>query len=196
MKIIDIIKEAKIYGIIREDDPQKAVEIANAYIEGGIKLIEFNCPVDVLAKFKDKKDILLSQGGVITTAQAEIALKNGASIISSPIFQANLIRYTTCHNAFLLPSVTTANEAYATWKSRIALTKIYPVAEMGGVEYIKDIVRPMPFLSLMPCGFVKIEDIKAYLNAGAVAVAIGREFYQKESYHEIVKTVKEAIKTI
>jgi len=196
MKIIDIIKEAKIYGIIREDNPERAYEIAKAYIEGGIKLIEFNCPTEVLAKFKDEKNILISQGGIITTAQAENAVQKGADMISSPIFQANLIRYATCHDVFLLPSVTTANEAYSTWKSRIGLTKIYPVTELGGVEYIKDLVRPMPFLSLMPCGFVKIEDIKAYLNAGAAAVAIGREFYKKENYKEIVDTVKEALKQI
>ena len=37
MKLLDIIKQEKIYGIIREDDPKKALELASAYIEGGIK---------------------------------------------------------------------------------------------------------------------------------------------------------------
>ena len=37
---IKIIKENKLIGIIRENDANKAIEIANAYIEGGIKIIE------------------------------------------------------------------------------------------------------------------------------------------------------------
>ena len=42
MKLIDIIKEQKIYGIIREDNAKVALERISAYIEGGIKLIEIN----------------------------------------------------------------------------------------------------------------------------------------------------------
>ena len=76
------------------------------------------------------------------------------------------------------------------------LIKIYPVAEMGGVDYIKDMVKPMPFLNLMPCGYVKLEDINEYLKVGAKAVGVGRELYDKNSYKEIVSTVKEVVKMV
>ena len=55
------------------------------------------------------------------------------------------------------------------------MIKIYPVAEMGGVEYIKDMVKPMPFLNLLPCGFVKIDEVVEYIKAGAKVVGVGRE---------------------
>ena len=192
MKIIDKIIEEKIYGIIREDDEKKAFEIANAYIEGGIKIIELNSSLNVTKKVVEKfDDVIVSQGGIITTSQAHQALEAGAKIISSPIFQTNLVRFATCYKTFLIPSTTTPNEAYEAWRSRMPLIKIYPVAEMGGVDYIKDMVKPMPFLNLMPCGYVKLEDIKEYLNIGAKAVGVGRELYNKNSYSEIVATVKE-----
>ena len=41
----EAIKEifrSRIYGIIREDEPQKALEIVQAYLEGGIKVVEIN----------------------------------------------------------------------------------------------------------------------------------------------------------
>ena len=193
MKIIDYIKQEKIYGIIREDDSSKAYEIARAYIEGGIKVIELNCPYEVCERVTKEFDVLVAQGGIITIQQAHKALESGAKIISSPIFQSNLIRYASCYQAFLLPSVVTPNEAYNAWRARIPLTKIYPVATMGGVEYIKDLMRPMPFLNLLPCGFVKLEEIEGYIKAGAKAVGIGRELYAKEDYQEIVKTVKQAV---
>lgn len=195
MKLLDIIKQEKIYGIIREDDPKKALELASAYIEGGIKVLELNCPIEV-TKTLAKTEAIIAQGGIITTQQAHLALENGAKIISSPIFQTNLIRFASCYQAFLIPSVTTPNEAYSAWRARMPMIKIYPVAEMGGVEYIKDMVKPMPFLNLLPCGFVKIDEVVEYLKAGAKAVGVGRELYAKESYTQIVQTAKELVQMV
>jgi len=107
-----------------------------------------------------------------------------------------LVRFATCYKTFLIPSTTTPNEAYNAWCARMPLIKIYPVAEMGGVDYIKDMVKPMPFLNLMPCGFVKLDDIDKYLKAGAKAVGVGREIYDKGTYKEIVATAKEVVKMV
>jgi len=196
MKILDIINQEKIYGIIREDDSNRAYELACAYIEGGIKVLELNCPLDVCEKVSKMNNVVVAQGGVITTQQAHAALKSGAQVISSPIFQTNLIRFASCYSTFLIPSVTTPNEAYSAWQARMSLIKIYPVAEMGGIEYIREMVKPMPFLNLLPCGFVKISEIKGYLNAGAKAVGIGRELYAKQDYKEIVQTAKAVVEMV
>ncbi len=196
MKIIDYIKQEKIYGIIREDDPEAAYEIARAYLEGGIKFIELNCPFEATKKISALKDAVIVQGGIITTAQAHLALECGAIIISSPIFQTSLARFSTCYKVFLIPSVTTPNEAYNAWRARMPLIKIYPVAEMGGVEYIKDLMKPMPFLNLLPCGFVKLDEIQGYLKAGAAAVGVGRELNENKKYDEIVKTAKEVVEMV
>lgn len=196
MKLLDIIKSEKIYGIIREDDSERAYDIARAYIEGGIRILELNCPLDICSKISKINNVIVAQGGIITTQQAHNALNAGATIISSPIFQTNLTRFASCYSTFLIPSVTTPNEAYNAWQARMPLIKIYPVAEMGGVEYIREMVKPMPFLNLLPCGFVKLNEITGYLKAGAQAVGVGRELYAKENYKEIVKTAKETVEMV
>ena len=196
MKLLDKIKNSKIYGIIRNDNPDYAIEIAHAYIEGGIKLLEINAPSRAIQEISKTDDVIVAQGGIITTSQAHAALKNGAKIISSPIFQTNLVRFSSCYKTFLIPSVTTPNEAYSAWAARIPLTKIYPVSEMGGVEYIRDLIKPMPFLNLLPCGFVKLDEVEKYLNLGVCAVGLGRELYAKNDYKEIVKTAREVIKMV
>lgn len=197
MKILEKIQQEKIYGIIREDDKEIAYEHAKASIDGGIKVLEMNCPLEVTKKISNEhKDVLIAQGGIITTQQAHNALSAGAQIIASPIFQTNLIRFASCYSAFLIPSVTTPNEAYNAWQARMSLIKIYPVAEMGGVEYIREMVKPMPFLSLLPCGFVKIEEINDYLKAGAQAVGVGRALYADKDYKEIVETAKNIVEMV
>ena len=196
MNLLEGIRYEKIYGIIREDNPEKAYETAMAYYEGGIRFIEFNAPIEALKKFAALDKGVPIQGGIITASQAYEALEAGAKIISSPIFQVNLVRLATCLKINLIPSITTPNEAYSVWKARIPLMKVYPVNEMGGVEYIREMIKPMPFLNVLPCGFVKIDEIKAYLEAGAYAVGVGRDLYNKNSYEEIVQTVKNVIKSV
>ena len=127
MRIIDDIKKNKIYGIIREDDIEWAYELACAYAEGGIRFIELNSPLEATEKVSKINNVVVSQGGIITTDQAHDALRAGATIVSSPIFQMNLVRFASCYSAFLIPSVTTPNEAYSAWRARMPLVKIYPV---------------------------------------------------------------------
>ena len=60
-------------------------------------------------------------------------------------------------------------------------------------SYIENILRQMPFLNLMPTGNIKLADVIAYLNAGATAVAVGRDFYQGFTPNEITARTKEII---
>ena len=61
---------------------------------------------------------------------------------------------------------------------------------MGGAEYIEDILRPMKFLNIIAAGSIKIDDIPAYLKAGAKAVGLGRAIYKDADYNEITKRAK------
>ena len=63
---------------------------------------------------------------------------------------------------------------------------------MGGADYVRDILKAMPFLKLIPTSGVSPSDFQDYLDAGAVAVGIGRIFYKELSYDEIVRKVRRA----
>ena len=64
---------------------------------------------------------------------------------------------------------------------------------MGGTAYIENILRQMPFLNLMPMGDIKLRDVVSYLNAGAIAVGVGRDFYQGFTPNEITDRTKEIL---
>ena len=95
-----------------------------------------------------------------------------------------------------IAGATTANEAYSAWKSRIPLIKIFPAEAMGGEAYVENILRQMPFLNLMPMGNIKLSEVVSYLKAGAVAVGVGRDFYQGFTANEITKRTKEIINEV
>ena len=128
--------------------------------------------------------------------QADAAFESGAKLFSSPIFQMSLIKISKNKRVQFIAGATTANEAYNAWKSRIPLIKLFPAEAMGGVQYIEDILRQMPFLNLMPIGNIKLNEVVAYIKAGAIAVGVGRDFYQGFSSKEITQRTRDILKEI
>ena len=192
--IIKKIIDSKIYGVVRADETARAVEIATAYAEAGIKVIELNSTLEAVQEVAKNTDIIVATGGIITTWQAQKALEAGSKLLVSPILQMGLVKFSSWNKIPLILSASTPNEAYCAWKARIPLIKIYPVRDLGGTTYIEDLLRPMNFLTVIPAGNVNLNNIKAYLKAGASAVALGRELYLDKNYDEILKAAKLAIK--
>src|SRR5574344_199148 len=193
--LIKLIAKEKIYPIIRCKDCRVAVDTAKALAEGGIKIIEVNINNQTLyPAIKEISEFaIVSAGGIITMQQAISALKSGAKILSSPIFQMNLVKISKDKEVPLIAGTSTANEAYNAWKTRVPLIKIFPSQALGGVEYIEDLLRPMPFLNIMPSGSIPLESVADYIKAGAAAVGVGRGFYKSSSYGEITQKTKKIL---
>lgn len=196
--LIQLLAEEKIFPIIRSNEPQKAIDIAKALIDGGIKVLEINVEnpkifsaIEEIAKYAN-----VCAGGIITSMQADAAIMSGAKILSSPIFSMNLLKLSKDKRIPFIAGTSTANEAYNAWKARIPLIKIYPITAMGGAMYVEDLLRPMPFLNIMPLGNVKLEEVHSYIDAGAKAVGVGRDLYDGYSYSEITTRAKKVIKEL
>ena len=190
--LIEIMKEQKLFPVLRGKDKVKMVETVRALAKAGIKIVEINIdsPEIFEAIEEVSKEIIVCAGGIITSFQADVAIQVGAKVFSSPIFQTNLLKISKSRKIPYIAGTSTANEAYDAWKSRISLIKLYPITAMGGTMYLEDILRPMPFLNIMPAGNIKLSQVKDYINAGATAVAVGRDIYDGFTSEEITQRVK------
>ena len=195
INLIDKLKENKVLPIIRSSNPQEVIDTVYALLDGGIDIMEVNVqhPSIFDAINEVSKDAIICAGGIITTIQAQAAMDVGAKIISSPIFQQNLLKISKDKKIPFIAGTSTANEAYNAWKSRIPLVKIYPITAMGGISYLENLLRPMPFLNVIPQGNVKLSEVPAYINAGAIAVGVGRNLVNTDSYSEITKRTKQLL---
>lgn len=196
--LMDVLSEEKIFPILRNKNAGDVVRIAKALVDGGIKILEINVesPEIYGAISEVSKFAKVCAGGIITSFQAQAALESGAKILSSPIFQKNLVKISKDRQVPLIATASTPNEAYNAWKSRIPLIKIYPVTAMGGVLYVEDMLRPMPFLKVLPQGDIKLNEVSEYIKAGAFAVGVGRDFYEGYSYSEIANRAKSIVAEI
>lgn len=196
--LIKMLSEEKIFPVIRSKDAQNAIDTAKALIDGGIKVLEINVENPEIFKAIEEvsKSACVCAGGIITSIQAEAAIASGAKILSSPIFSMNLVKLSKDKRIPFIAGTSTANEAYNAWKARIPLIKIYPITAMGGAMYVEDLLRPMPFLNIMPLGNVKLNEVSSYIKAGAKVVGVGRDFYDGFTLTEITKRAKNIIKEL
>ena len=192
INLIDKLKKNKIFPIIRSTDPEEIRRTAQAIINGGLDVIEItvgNSKIyNVIEELSSKA--IICAGGVITSVQGQIAIDCGAKMISSPIFSTSLVKISKDRHIPFIAGTSTANEAYKAWQARIPVVKIFPVTAMGGVEYIENILRPMKFLNVIPQGDVKLNEVKAYIDAGATAVGIGRNLTAGFSCEEITQRTR------
>lgn len=200
MNPIEFITKNKIYAVVRAETPDEVVKIAEAIIRGGIKAIEVTVEKGALLpavkELSKNKDIVVTAGGIITAKRAQEAIDNGADIIVSPVLQNGLIKYCVGAGVPHIATVTTQNEAYMAWRARIPLIKISPAKSMGQVTYLEDLLRPMPFLNLMPAGGITHETFADYLKAGAAAVALGRCLYRDITVEETERRAAFAVETL
>lgn len=196
--LIKLLAEEKVFPIIRKSNAKDVIDTAHALIDGGIKVLEVNVEnPDIYGAIAEiSKEVTVCAGGIITSLQAESALSVGAEILSSPIFHMNLVKLSKDKMVPFIAGASTANEAYNAWKARIPLIKLYPIKAMGGSLYVEDLLRPMPFLKVLAQGNVKLEEVSSYIKAGALAVGVGRDFYEGYSYTEITNRAKNIIKEL
>lgn len=200
MNAIESIVSNKIYAVVRADDAVAALRISESLIEGGIKSIEITVEKGLLLpaikELSKDKSLTVSAGGIITAKRAAEALENGAQVIVSPVFQDHLVKFCLSNRVPHIATVSTPNEAYSAWKSRIPIIKLFPAKSMGQVHYLEDILRPMPFLNLMPTGGVTLNDFTDYLKAGAVAVGLGRCLYENAPLNQVKNRAEFAVEQL
>ncbi len=183
MSTLSKILEKKIVAIIRGANPKQVLDIAGALHEGGIGILEItmNSPgaesvIELLSK-KMGDVLLIGAGTVLDPSSAKLAISLGARFIISPNTDPATIEMTKNHGAVSIPGAFTPNEIHAAFRAGGEIIKVFPA--ILGPGYIRDILAPLPRIPLMPTGGINLDNIRAFLDAGAVAFGIGNSLYDR-----------------
>jgi 2-dehydro-3-deoxyphosphogluconate aldolase/(4S)-4-hydroxy-2-oxoglutarate aldolase len=175
--ILDIILYHKIVAIIRGANPPDVKKIASALSDGGIKILEvtLNSPdaLNIIADLSKQhgNKILIGAGTVLDANETKSAISAGAKFIISPSYHPDVIAATKELGCVSIPGAFTATEIIAAYRSGGDIIKVFPASV--GSQYINDLRGPLPHIPLMPTGGVNLQNIREYLQAGAVAFGIG-----------------------
>jgi 2-dehydro-3-deoxyphosphogluconate aldolase/(4S)-4-hydroxy-2-oxoglutarate aldolase len=177
--IIKTLKKLKVIPVIAIEDPEKALHLADALIEGGLPLAEITFRTAVAAKVisvltKKRPDLLVAAGTILTIDQLKQARDYGALFGVAPGIDTKLIEEALKIGFPFIPGVMTPSEISICLNYKLKLLKIFPAASLGGVNYIKSIIGPFAHTGIMfsPTGGVNKENFKSYLEVPQV-ISVG-----------------------
>ncbi len=205
MTLIDTIEQHQLMVAIRTDTADKAYEAARACAEGGIRFIEITFSVPeaehVIKKLSADVRITVGAGTVLSIPEARKAIKAGASYIVSPNFDEKIVKFTKKEGAVSIPGACTPTEIYRAYKAGGDIIKLFPFVEIGGLNFLKVIRGPMPFIKFMLSGGVNLDNISTYLAAKASCILVGsalikREFVMAEDWSSIAELARSFVQKI
>jgi 2-dehydro-3-deoxyphosphogluconate aldolase/(4S)-4-hydroxy-2-oxoglutarate aldolase len=184
MNLVETIERNKLMVAVRTDTPEEAYEAARACMKGGIRLVEITFSVpgaeDVIRQLSKESKGLIGAGTVLTMQDLKKALKAGASYIVSPHFDEEVVKNTKKEGAVSIPGASTPTEIYKAYAAGGDIIKLFPFVEMGGLNFLRAMRGPMPFVKFMLSGGVNINNFAEYLSVKASCILIGSSILKKE----------------
>ena len=175
------IVDRGIVAVVRAENAEKALAVAEAIKAGGIDIIEITLTVpgcmDVireLARAYAGREVLIGAGTVLDPETARIALLAGAEFVVSPHLNPETVRLCNRYQKVCIPGAMSVTEVMQAMECGADIVKVFPGSVLG-VEFVKAVRAPLPQAPLLPTGGVSLDNVGAWLKAGCVAVGVGGE---------------------
>jgi len=173
------IEETGIVLVIRLDDEQEAMRVAEAAIKGGILALEITMSVPntlgIVKKLSEKykqDGIVIGVGTVLDAETARAAILAGATMLVSPQLNTEMIKVANRYQAISISGAFTPTEIFQTLEAGADIVKLFP-AEFFGPAYVKTVKAPLEQTAILPMGGITPENAKEWFKAGVTCLGVG-----------------------
>ena len=176
--LLERMTDCGIIAVVRTPSPDTAQKAVEACIAGGLNTVEvtFTVPnaVDVIEAVAATvgSEVILGAGTVTDAQKAKAAIEAGARFIVAPNTDPDTIRMAASLDAVSIPGALTPTEVVIAINAGADAVKIFPASAFGP-SYIKAIRGPLPDVKFVPTGGINLENIPAYVKAGAAMFGVG-----------------------
>lgn len=172
------IRESRLIAILRTPVTAHIVAVAEVLAREGVRALEI--PLTSAESLTAVTDTTKELGGhvhvgagtVRTMDDARRAIDAGATFLVAPGLSLPVLDYAQHRGVLMIPGAFTPTEVDAAAQGGAELVKLFP-ANSHSPEYLRQLSAPLPEADLIPMGGVTLEDARAWLDAGAVALGIG-----------------------
>ncbi|WP_405507636.1 bifunctional 4-hydroxy-2-oxoglutarate aldolase/2-dehydro-3-deoxy-phosphogluconate aldolase [Streptomyces purpurascens] len=199
---LDAIVRTGALLIVRLESAEEALAVSEAAIEGGVRALEITLSVpgalDVISKLSErygKDGVVVGAGTVLDEQAAHACVSAGANLLVSPNLNPAMIAAANRYQAVTVSGAFTPTEIVDTMQAGADIVKLFP-AEFMGPEYVRTVKAPLPQAPLMPAGGVSPDNVKAWFDAGVVAVGVGSSVTKAARPHGDYRRVTEAARTV
>lgn len=202
ISIQDIMNTSPVIPVMVINKIEQAVPLANALVEGGLKVLEITLrtPIALDAIKKIKAEVpgaIVGTGTVINLKTLKQAVDVGSEFLVSPGVTEHLIDAALKTGTPILPGVASPSEVMRLMEKGITQMKFFPAEAAGGIPMLKSIGGPLPQVTFCPTGGVNPKNAADYLALKNVACVGGSwmapaDLVDACNWDEISRLAKEA----
>lgn len=155
--IEQIMASCPVIPVIVIDNIDDAVPMAQALVNGGLKVLEVtlrtDCGLQAITDIRrEVPGAIVGAGTVINADDLTAAVAAGSEFLVSPGSTPALIDAALMQSVPLLPGVVSPSEAMTLLERGITHMKFFPAQAAGGIPMLKSIAGPLPQLKFCPTG--------------------------------------------
>lgn len=185
MNLLEIMRASPVIPVIAIDDIRHAVPMAQALVDGGIRVLEVTLRTRhglaaIRAIAEQVPDAILGVGTLTRAEDFAAARDAGAVFGVSPGLTADLIQASRASGLPLLPGVMTPSEVMSAREAGFFQLKLFPAVPAGGVGMLNAIAGPLPDVLFCPTGGISQETAPQFLACKNVACVGGSWLTPKE----------------
>jgi 2-dehydro-3-deoxyphosphogluconate aldolase/(4S)-4-hydroxy-2-oxoglutarate aldolase len=174
------IQETRIIPAVRTASAEDALFAARTVCAAGIKVVEITTTVpgavEVIAELaRTTPELMVGAGTVLDLETARACLDAGASFLTSPGLDLEILQLGKETSVLVIPGALTPSEVAAARKAGADLIKIFPCSLVGGPAYIRALKAPFPQVAFIASGGVNQQTAVEFLRAGASVLGIGED---------------------
>jgi len=193
--VTEAISCGKIIAIIRGFPPETCIRLAEAYLSGGIKMVEVTFPqadpsawpktAEAIKTIRERFSgaVLAGAGTVLRPEQLKMAADAGAQYMITPSVNTDMIRAAVQMGLVAIPGALTPTEVVAAYEAGASFIKLFPVTAMGP-SYVKALRAPLPHIPMLAVGGITPDNVAEYIKAGCVGAGVSGVLTNKELISE------------
>ena len=176
--ISQILAASPIMPVIVLDHVEDAVPLANALVDGGIRVLEVTMRTKVAldcvrAIRAAVPDAIVGVGTITNIADMDAAREAGAVFGVSPGSTQNLLAHAAATGFAFLPGSMNPSDVMRALDAGFTEMKLFPAKQAGGIDMLKALGGPFPQVMFCPTGGIDAESAPAYLALPNVACVGG-----------------------
>jgi len=190
--------------VIVIDDAEDAIPLAEAFLKGGLNVLEITFRTAAAAAAIQKirsayPDMLVGAGTVLSLEQAKAAIDSGARFGLAPGLDHETVDFFQQQAVPFIPGVMTPSEIQQALKLNCRYLKFFPAGNAGGPGMLKALAAPYisQNIRFCPTGGVNLANMRDYLEIPQVFTVGGswlatQKQIREKSWGAITEQVKQA----
>ena len=191
MAVLNAMMAQSVIPVFYHPDVELCINVIQACPNAGAKCVEFTNRGDFAAHVffevtrhfaKADPSIIMGVGSVVDAPTAGLFIANGAKFVVGPLLNADVAKVCNRRAIPYSPGCGSATEIGDAQELGCEIVKVFPGSSVGGPDFVKSVMGPMPWTRIMPTGGVEPteESLRKWFGAGIVACGIGSNMITKK----------------